>query len=798
MTKPIFTRTNSLVFSSWIALGLLLSGCPTEDNTLGSQGCEQGGKTYQVGQTMVLSGCTTCVCQKDGVIGMCTGLCDPDGSVMPQVMCAYDNRMYPIGAPITTGACTRCVCQKDGTIGACTDTCPPDAALPDLPANPGVGDDAAVAPGPADGPANPNPGSDASTLPVAEDGPTNPNPGSDARPAGADSALADPCNPTPASGTHLVHFRYLWAGQKTFTMFPKPERMPKTLELQLAAGTKTATVTCNREQDRPWFACLVPDAYFAESGTWLASDKTHSPAWTTTAPRTLPGTPGEYWLRWSYGRPDVVRSNAPATFEVLDYYPDAAYGDWSAGAWSDSTCASKAPSTPPTVGFGGWFPFKGTQHKYPYGASLAYAYPADGQGKLQDALDAFVFERYNLWKKNWIKVDDEACGPGTARVLSDIPAGTVSEGQGYGMAMAAAVGDKDLFGKLWTFVRHFRSSAKYGGLMGWIWNDKSDCQATDAFGTDDSAFDGDADIGIGLVYAAMQWPEYTDAATDWLVRMEGEVNTSYGDGYNYPTPGDSWDKTLCSATTCTFAPKTESTVYVDYLPPGYFRVFGDFLASKLGTGAQAANGQSHHDFWYKTAETVWELVERCYDVKDVHPGLMGNSARITAACSAGGGEPYEWGRALWRLAIDAAWFGNKTDLPENKAGSSRHYGPKSRVQAKMDNIQDFYSNFYKHNPTEANANRFSTLCHQLGTDGAVTNCDPAYGHNGYTVNVAMGPYVTFFDDGGALTNDVRREALEEAVSTTLLDDRYFQESLGVYALLFLTGNFPNPLTAQTP
>ena len=32
----------------------------------------------------------------------------------------------------------------------------------------------------------------------------------------------DPCSPPQPSGYHTVHFRYLWAGQKTFTFFPKP------------------------------------------------------------------------------------------------------------------------------------------------------------------------------------------------------------------------------------------------------------------------------------------------------------------------------------------------------------------------------------------------------------------------------------------------------------------------------------------------------------------------------------------------------------------------------------------------
>ena len=41
--------------------------------------------------------------------------------------------------------------------------------------------------------------------------------------------------------------------------------------------------------------------------------------------------------------------------------------------------------------------------------------------------------------------------------------------------------------------------------------------------------------------------------------------------------------------------------------------------------------------------------------------------------------------------------------------------------------------------------------------------------------------------------DIRREALEESISTTVRNDHYFEESLGVYSMLFLTGNFPNPM-----
>ena len=63
--------------------------------------------------------------------------------------------------------------------------------------------------------------------------------------------------------------------------------------------------------------------------------------------------------------------------------------------------------------------------------------------------------------------------------------------------------------------------------------------------------------------------------------------------------------------------------------------------------------------------------------------------------------------------------------------------------------------------------------------------------------MGMCSYVSLFDNKNGTTpttSDIRREAIEEAVTTTIQNDHYFQETLGVYSILFLTGNFPNPLT----
>ena len=643
------------------------------------------------------------------------------------------------------------------------------------------------------------------------------NPGPGYTNCGGSVTPPDPCSPLQPSGYHTVHFRYLWAGQKTFTFFPKPEFMPKWIELEVNGTGNALKVICQREQDRPWFECPVPDTAFGAKTTWRAVDKLHSPEWNTVQPWPLPATPKEYWIRWYYGKPDIPRSVDPPNYKVYDYYPDGSNGDWSAtGVWNDGVCAPKPPATPVNVGFGNgaWFPYKKTNYLYPYGGSLAYIYP--DSSTVQDLFDAFVWERYQLWKQNWVKYDADACGTGTAMVWSDNPKGTVSEGLGYGMAITTAIGDKDLAGKLWLFIRHYlsQSAKKYcGGLMGWMWSSPSDCRPLDkacdisteaCAGNGDSAFDGDVDIAIGLVYAALQWPNdnppqststWQQAAIDWLTKMECEIDTNYDSKWNYPSLGDTDGKNCQDYPNkpCSYATGSPNAVRLDYYPPGYFRVFGDFLAAKLGSDQKAANGQSHHDFWYKTAETVYEMEEKCYD-SAVPPALVGARGMADKPCASPTEGSYEELRGLWRVGIDGAWFGNNTSLPENAANSSPHYGQKSRMQAKIDNQQDFFNNFYKKNPVEANTNRFSSICDRLDGTGTITNCDSAYGHNAYTVNMAMSSYVSMFNDGGATTSQIRREAIEEAISATVQDDHYFQESLGVYSILFLTGNYPNPLT----
>lgn len=645
---------------------------------------------------------------------------------------------------------------------------------------------------------------------------SNPGPGY-TNCGGSGTVTLDPCNPPVPADYSTVHFRYLWAGQKTFTFFPNAQFMPTYIILRVMGSTTTDDVTCFREAGRPWFNCSVPNADFAAGTTWVAADISHMPEWNTVTPRPFPVTPGEYWIRWNYGKPDVEGdfaqldvqppSNTTApTFATFDYYPDGTGGDWSAtGDWNDSACAAKPPPTPPQCGYQGWFPYSVTGYEYPFGASLANTYAQSDQ--VQNLLNTFICQRYEIWKSNYVETSNLVCGTGTARVKTDPPQ-TVSEGQGYGIAISAAIGDKTTFDALWNFSRHFLSESadKYcGGLMGWMWDGTIACRPIDSpcdpenescSGNEDSAFDGDVDIGIGLVFAALQWPEYMDAATNWLLKMECEVNSIYDGKWNYPSKGDTWDKNCQNypGQPCSYQAGQDGQVDLSYYPPGYFRVFGDFLSAYLDpTVYSNSERQSHHDFWYKTASTVYEMFERCYDQSGVNPGLVQTFGTYSAPCSISGSN-YDWPRSLWRTGVDAAWFGNNFSLPENAPNSSRHYSSKTEMQAKIDNIQDYYNNFYVNNPPVPNANMFSTICDGLVPAGTVSNCDPGSGHNSDFVNTAMCPYVSIFDDGQQTTGAIRRQALEESVSTTVENDHYYQESIGVYTMLFLSGNFPNPMT----
>ncbi len=73
---------------------------------------------------------------------------------------------------------------------------------------------------------------------------------------------------------------------------------------------------------------------------------------------------------------------------------------------------------------------------------------------------------------------------------------TVSEGQGYGMLITVALGNREQFDALWAFSRAHPSEVD-PRLMDW--------KVPESHLGDDSAFDGDADMAYALILAHKRW-----------------------------------------------------------------------------------------------------------------------------------------------------------------------------------------------------------------------------------------------------------------------------------------------------
>jgi hypothetical protein len=147
------------------------------------------------------------------------------------------------------------------------------------------------------------------------------------------------------------------------------------------------------------------------------------------------------------------------------------------------------------------------QNKAPSGGSCAIATNAD---KYNNAISQI----YARWTKNFVRSDS-----GGLKVISPEQENgvTTSEGMGYGMMITAAMGDKDSFDKMWTYVQ----SKMSGGLMTW------------KTGGSGSASDGDEDITYALYMAAAQWGgSYKTAADAMAAAFGGDIANDVISGGN--------------------------------------------------------------------------------------------------------------------------------------------------------------------------------------------------------------------------------------------------------------------------
>jgi endoglucanase len=120
----------------------------------------------------------------------------------------------------------------------------------------------------------------------------------------------------------------------------------------------------------------------------------------------------------------------------------------------------------------------------------------------QSPLAVWLPQAWYRYKRRFVRAD--------GRVVDDANGGiSHSEGQGYGMLLAAFAGDAKGFATIWRWTQQ-QLLVRPDGLAAWRWEPRSDPHVTDS----NDAADGDLLIAWALVEAADRWkePNYREAA----------------------------------------------------------------------------------------------------------------------------------------------------------------------------------------------------------------------------------------------------------------------------------------------
>jgi len=268
----------------------------------------------------------------------------------------------------------------------------------------------------------------------------------------------------------------------------------------------------------------------------------------------------------------------------------------SASGGSSGNNSSACKAGPPAAPAGGAsFPFP--QNRF----SSACTYPVA-------CTDADAMNGWKMYKARLL-VDN---GDGTMRIQRPENSNdSVSEGIGYGMLFAVYMNEKDTFDGLWKYAQKSLDST---GLMNWHLNSDGSI----ASGGQNSATDGDEDMGFALVMADKQWGGYTSVAKDFLSKMA--KNDFASDG------------------TIKGGDKYANAVNPSYLAPAYYRTFAVYSGDST---------------WTTILEKSYSLLQMATN------STTGLVPDWSVPAGRGPDYKYDAARTPFRIALDACWNNEK-------------------------------------------------------------------------------------------------------------------------------------------
>jgi MYXO-CTERM domain-containing protein len=261
-------------------------------------------------------------------------------------------------------------------------------------------------------------------------------------------------------------------------------------------------------------------------------------------------------------------------------------------------------------------------------ASPSFPFPSSNTSALSTTVltSHELRAQYAAWKATFL----EDCKDGSIRLQypENPGADTRSEGVGYGMVIAAYMGDQQTFDGLWSYWQRFDDN----GLMRWR---TTSCQTGSDTG---SASDADVDAALALIVADRQWGGYAADAASVISAIRTREFLSCN-GRNLLDPGSDGNFGNCGC------------MNPSYFAPAYYAAFAQY-----DTAAPAG-------FWTGAATAAYATLA---DVQTDQTGLVpawSSAAQVAIGnCTfqvAGGGNPNEYqsdaARTPWRVATDLAW-----------------------------------------------------------------------------------------------------------------------------------------------
>lgn len=391
---------------------------------------------------------------------------------------------------------------------------------------------------------------------------------------------------------------------------------------------------------------------------------------------------------------------------------------------------------------------------YPFPQHVKYAFGTiKPNHRTQAQLDQDIRDAYDRWKTAYVRTAGVFGGHTHYRILcnTDGNGNTVSEGQGYGILVVSLMAGHDpdartIVDGLWRYFDAHRSGID-NRLMSWNVNSAGVIQ-----NGNDSAYDGDSDIALGLLVASSQWGnagaiDYKAKALDVVA---GQLASVHGPVSRLPLLGDWVDPNGATHNQYTVRPS-------DFMPAHYanFAAAGGAATWNLALAA-TRNAIEHLQTTYAaTTGLVPDFTTResagSSEVKPAPPNLLEGPHD--------GHYNYNAGRVPWRLGTHALLHADAT--------------------------------------TAAQVRRMSQWI-ATSTGGTATNIRPGYLLDGTPITTSY--FTSFFAAPfgvAAMVTPAQQTWLNnvyDSVRTRV--EGYYEDSVALLSLLVMSGTFWDPIAVD--